>query len=891
MKSRTSWFPGAVVSLSLLFVSTCLHATSFVAPSNLGELGSASEMVILARAGDDSVLGNWPMLQTVTEFEVLETVKGKAGLESMIQVSVPGGHRDGLGWEPSGTPRFRRGETYLLFLNSGSGGFWAPLLGALGVFEQSESGKGKTLSTVPEAAGSVLNSLDGFSGGQYQKDALIAHLRETVAGGVKWSDEKAGAVEALHLSATPAGCSLLECSGQNVRFKEFDLGMGISIVADRSGDPSIEGGGFSELEGAIKDWNSISGTAIEIQYGGAVPVSMTCTANNMDVPPLGTNAVVFNDPCSDIPDFVNGWGTLAFGGPYFSTETHTFDKRPVRTILGWFVVVNNGAGFVGSATYRSMMAHELGHGLGFGHSADKTSLMYPAAGNRMSDADKDCYRYYYPGNKVVDDGKETLMVPVVMNLGSSSVNYFTEVVITNRSEESPRAKLLFRPADAAGDLEGILELGPGSQIIIPDIIAWLTSQGSRTRNPEEGGEIGTLRIEIEGASQRGLIHVSARTKAGTSDPQPEGAAGLSYPGVSPAVWKKTAYTVYGLRSNEADRSNLAFFNTGETPVRLRVKAHAGDGSGRVKELSPEIEIPAYGWKQWNRVLEMADMENGWVTVERVGTSGSFGVYGVVNDNKTNDGSFLLPADEPGTGKALTVPALVETETVRSELVLTNRSKETAFLTLGYTESGTGGIGTETEAVFELAGETQLILSDALGFLRDLGLAGNACGGFHFGTLRITVDGIALSEFYAGARTASLSPAGGQFGLFTPAVYSGNEAVSEAFLYGLIADEENRSNVALINAAAKGGGSVTLEVRTFDGDDEGREKGERRTVRLLPGQIKQFNNLLKENGIESGWAQVVKISGNSRFICYGVINDGGNPGERTGDGAYVAMTKP
>ena len=33
---------------------------------------------------------------------------------------------------------------------------------------------------------------------------------------------------------------------------------------------------------------------------------------------------------------------------------------------------------------------------------------------------------------------------------------------------------------------------------------------------------------------------------------------------------------------------------------------------------------------------------------------------------------------------------------------------------------------------------------------------------------------------------------------------------------------------------------------------------------------------------------VRTSGANPFIAYAVLNDGGEPGARTGDGAYVAM---
>ena len=40
------------------------------------------------------------------------------------------------------------------------------------------------------------------------------------------------------------------------------------------------------------------------------------------------------------------------------------------------------------------------------------------------------------------------------------------------------------------------------------------------------------------------------------------------------------------------------------------------------------------------------------------------------------------------------------------------------------------------------------------------------------------------------------------------------------------------------------------------------------------------------GITQGYVRVRRISGNNPFLAYGVVNDGGAPGWRSGDGAYV-----
>ena len=54
---------------------------------------------------------------------------------------------------------------------------------------------------------------------------------------------------------------------------------------------------------------------------------------------------------------------------------------------------------------------------------------------------------------------------------------------------------------------------------------------------------------------------------------------------------------------------------------------------------------------------------------------------------------------------------------------------------------------------------------------------------------------------------------------------------------------------------------------------------------------QINSVLALHapGVSQGYAQVKRTSGNNPFIAYAVINDGGQPGERSGDGAFVASS--
>ena len=62
-----------------------------------------------------------------------------------------------------------------------------------------------------------------------------------------------------------------------------------------------------------------------------------------------------------------------------------------------------------------------------------------------------------------------------------------------------------------------------------------------------------------------------------------------------------------------------------------------------------------------------------------------------------------------------------------------------------------------------------------------------------------------------------------------------------------------------------------------------------TGRTVPARgWRQINSILRDYAEETtqGYVRIRKISGNNPFLAYGVINDGGSPGERSGDGAYI-----
>ncbi len=484
------------------------------------------------------------------------------------------------------------------------------------------------------------------------------------------------------------------------------------------------------------------------------------------------------------------------------------------------------------------------------------------------------------------------VVPIVLDVRSGSAHYTTELSLVNRGTKWALATLSYTPSLGTREGAGILfeKLAPGTQKSVPDVLAFLRDRGLRIPPATSGQQGGTLFVSFGGAETEESVSVSVRTTTATQAPQPQGSAGLAYAGTAPAAAREGSLAIYGLRDNAQDRSNVAVFNPTPEPVTVRMTAFGGDSTGYSSVVRDGLNLPAFGWIQVSNVFSGTGISSGWVSVQRTSSSGRFGAYGVINDNATNDGSFVLPTAGTVSGSKLTVPVLVETSAFRSELVLANRGSSTATLTLRYVERLTPALGSGGTATVQLRPREQLVIPDAIQYLRNRGIALGAMGaGSYAGALRVSVSGVGLSEIFAGARTASPSPAGGQFGLFTPGVYESETAGAEAYVFGLRADATSRSNVAIVNAGGDADGGVTLEVQVYDGDRGGAAAGSPRVISLAPGQWEQITGILGGVAVQNGWVRVRRTAGTAGWIAYGVVNDGGQPGQRTGDGAYVPMT--
>jgi len=478
----------------------------------------------------------------------------------------------------------------------------------------------------------------------------------------------------------------------------------------------------------------------------------------------------------------------------------------------------------------------------------------------------------------------TRLVPVVVDVvGYGGARFTTELVVSNGGTTDANVTLTYTASPYFGGVGSgstSLTIAAGTQAQTPDAMAFLRSRISGI--PPGPGQGGSLRVTFDGLSSATAGSVVARTTA----PSGPGRAGLAYSGIDPAKYTASLTAVVGLQENDANRSNLALVNAGtDGPVTLHVTLFSGDGAF-YQPLSPDIVLQPGEWTQLNSVLASpgAGFSEGWAFVERVAGTDPFFAYGVINDNVTNDGSYLPCVDSDGWDVESTVPVLVETPTFQSELTLTNPNNFGIYAYVEYYESLTPPLGS-TGVLYQYLGPyEQVVIPDVLNEMRMAGAKIGPSGGSYAGALAVLfTDGYYFSQGFAAARTTSPAPAGGVYGLAYPgAIYS--QAATEAYVFGLSQNDQARSNLAVVNAGANNT-AITVNYDVFDGDTGTKTFSD--SVVLNPGQWFQKNGVL--GSVKNGYVHLTLAGGNDEFFAYGVVNDGETDTSGTNDGAYVPMS--
>jgi hypothetical protein len=500
-------------------------------------------------------------------------------------------------------------------------------------------------------------------------------------------------------------------------------------------------------------------------------------------------------------------------------------------------------------------------------------------------------------------------VPVVLDVvsGATGARFRTELTLGNRGAQDALVDLTFVAAPGFGATGGgtipvEVSIPVGGELRISDAIGFLRGVGLPL--PPSGPVAGSLSIKTAttgfAASANDDFYAVARTYTRDSS----GSYGVAYDAPSDLDAAEDEAAVYGLRSIAGvSRSNLAVVHVPDRsfdPITLSVQIYAANGQPSGAPLTKTL-APGE-WYQWSGVLGTAGLPDGafgYARITRASGSGPWIAYGVVNDQLTNDGSFL-PAYRPGglaAARRLLVPVVLDVpgeagSHFTTELTLANDSPFSTPVDLVFHPAP--GFGTITGApvvTLTLAARAQTTIDDIVQYLRDHGVRTD---GPQVGTL--SVEFRALTSFdLAGAKTVALArtstpnpntAAGGSFGVFYEAPAKGGGARTSAVVPALTQDTTVRSNLAVVHL---GGGSelpLALSVQLYDATT-GVPVGHPLGVTLQPGDWFQWTRVIEAAGAlgatSKAVAVITRVSGDDTFYAYGVLNDA-----TTSDGTFLKM---
>ena len=503
-------------------------------------------------------------------------------------------------------------------------------------------------------------------------------------------------------------------------------------------------------------------------------------------------------------------------------------------------------------------------------------------------------------------------LPVVLDVvGSGGARFLSELVLGSQSTADATLPLTYTPAPGFAGPGGTLlpstasvTIPAGREIRAADALSYLRSLGMPIPIATPDSPVaGSLTLAGDGPRHVDDVYLVARTYTRAAS---GGTFGLFYGAPSDLDAAEGEAVVYGLRSVPGEaRSNLAAVHLpgrGGGPIELSVQVYSANGQPAG---APLVRSLAPGeWTQWNGVLGLAGLPEGsygYARVRRTGGIGAFSAYGVVNDARTSDGSYL-PAFRPGglaAARTVVVPVVLDVygdagSHFTTEVTLVNDGSIATPADLVYRPApGFGEVGGVPSVTVDLAARGQVTIPDVLAFLRSRGVhIPDGKSAPQAGTLTVSfrfLAGIDAPATVVLARTTTPNPdaaVGGSFGLFYPAVAKGGGARTSALVPALAQDESVRSNLAVVNV---GGGSelpITLEARLYDADT-GAAAGSPLTVRLYPGDWVQWSRVHALAGAPASvtrfTAVVRRTSGDDTFLAYGVLND-----SFTSDGSYQTM---
>lgn len=457
---------------AILFASVA-SATTIVMPND-EQLVAKSPLIVEGTVAKTGPVAIDSRIWTETVINVDRTLKGAA--EASVTVRELGGELDARITKIFGSPQYVAGERVLVFLTPTPRGDYQTTDLFVGKFSADETLSGQALWVRDDGTDGVQlldNNFHPIENGNVQRDAAaFAAFITDRAAGRKAAPVNYGLQNPVLKSVVDRATNHRAIDQYTLiepptvyRWFVFDSGASANWVSYGT-QPGYTGGGLTEISTAMNSWNSYTGAKIKYAYTGTETTPGSVTGS-----PNGKNEILFNDAHNDISGSWNPstGGVVGLGGfNGTSSSQRSWSGGMAYAITEANLAIQDGvspSAGIPSSELAEIVAHEFGHTLGFGHSADSTALMYymvTGRGASLRADDQAAAAYLYPSGTTPPPATGTAP-NAPSNVTVSSITQTTAIVSWSDNATNETAQQLY------------IALSTGGFSKVADIAAGVTS--------------------------------------------------------------------------------------------------------------------------------------------------------------------------------------------------------------------------------------------------------------------------------------------------------------------------------------------------------------------------------------------------------------------------------